>query len=175
MLPILLYHSRNSWTSYHDTIEYHSTNFFLSKFCIFIHVERYSLFFFFFLLFRATHAVYEGSQARIWIGAVVASLYYSHSNTRKLGCVCDLHHSSQQSLKLNPVSKARDRTRILLDSRWICYHWATMRTHKCYSTLFNESFGLFPGFFGPFFFCFILFSYCRKHYEYSSHWFEHVR
>lgn len=27
-----------------------------------------------------------------------------------------------------------------------------MRTHKCYSTLFNESFGLFPGFFGPFFF-----------------------
>ena len=31
-------------------------------------------------------------------------------------CVCDLHHSSWQRLILNPLSEARDRTRILMDT-----------------------------------------------------------
>ena len=31
-------------------------------------------------------------------------------------CVCDLHHSSQQRLILNPLSEASDRTRILMDT-----------------------------------------------------------
>ena len=38
------------------------------------------LFFFFFLLFRATHAAYEGSQVRGQIGATAAGLHHSHSN-----------------------------------------------------------------------------------------------
>ena len=35
--------------------------------------------------------------------------------------VCDLHHSSQQHQILNPLSGARDRTRILMDTSWVFY------------------------------------------------------
>ena len=34
--------------------------------------------------------------------------------------ICDLHHSSQQHWILNPLSRARDRTHILLDTCWVC-------------------------------------------------------
>ena len=36
--------------------------------------------------------------------------------TQDLSLVCDLHHSSQQCWILNPLSKARDRTFILMDT-----------------------------------------------------------
>ena len=36
--------------------------------------------------------------------------------------VCDLHHSSWQPWILNPLSKARDRTRLLMDASQICFH-----------------------------------------------------
>ena len=45
-----------------------------------------------------------------------------------LSCICDLHHSSQQHRILNPLSKARDQTYILMDTSQICFHWATMGT-----------------------------------------------
>ena len=32
----------------------------------------------------------------------------------------DLHHSPWQCWMLNPLSKARDQTRILMDSIWVC-------------------------------------------------------
>ena len=38
-------------------------------------------------------------------------------------CICDLHHSSWQLL--NPLSKARDRTRILMDASQIHFCWVT--------------------------------------------------
>ena len=41
---------------------------------------------------------------------------YSHS---KWDPICDLHHSSKQLCILNPLSKARDQTRILMDTSWI--------------------------------------------------------
>ena len=34
--------------------------------------------------------------------------------------VCDLHHSSQQPWILNPLSKARDQTHILMDPSQVC-------------------------------------------------------
>ena len=68
--------------------------------------------FFVFGLFRATPPAYGSSQATGWIGAVAASL----------------HHSSWQCWILNPLSKARDRTRTLMVTRRICYHWAMMGT-----------------------------------------------
>ena len=36
--------------------------------------------------------------------------------------VCDLHHSSGQRQILNPLSKARDRTHILMDTSQVHYH-----------------------------------------------------
>ena len=36
------------------------------------------------------------------------------------GCIGDLHHSSWQHCILNPLSKARDGTHILMDTSWIC-------------------------------------------------------
>ena len=36
--------------------------------------------------------------------------------------VCHLHHSSWQCQILNPLSEVRDRTHILMDTRWVHYH-----------------------------------------------------
>ena len=37
-----------------------------------------------------------------------------------LSLVWDLNHSSQQCRTLNPLSEARNRTCILLDTSWVC-------------------------------------------------------
>ena len=69
-------------------------------------------FFFLLLLFRAAPA-YGGSQARGQIGA--KPLAYTRATAmRDLSLVCDLHHSLQQYQILNPLNKARDRTRNLM-------------------------------------------------------------
>ena len=39
-----------------------------------------------------------------------------------LSCICDLHHSSQQRGILNPLSEARDRTCVLVDTSRHLYH-----------------------------------------------------
>ena len=43
-------------------------------------------------------------------------------------CVCDLHHSSGQCRILNPLSEARDGTRILTDTGRIRFHCAMTGT-----------------------------------------------
>ena len=43
--------------------------------------------------------------------------------------VCDLHPSSRQHRILNPRSKARNRTHILMDPSRICFHCATTGTN----------------------------------------------
>ena len=89
-----------------------------------------SLFFFFF--FWATSAAYGGSQARGGIRVVAAGLRQSHSNTGPKPHL-RLHHSSRQCLIPNPVSEARDRTCILMGTRWIHFLCATMGTPLVYS------------------------------------------
>ena len=42
--------------------------------------------------------------------------------------ICDLHHSLWQCQILNPRSKARDRTRVLMNPSQICFHYTTMGT-----------------------------------------------
>ena len=48
--------------------------------------------------------------------------YTTATEMQDLGHVCDLDHSSRQHWILNPLSKARGRTCILMDTRRVCYH-----------------------------------------------------
>ena len=73
------------------------------------------LFFFFFsFCFRAIPVTYGSSWARGWIGL-------SHF-------ICDLYHSSRRGWFLNPLSKARDQTHILMGTSWVHFPWATVGT-----------------------------------------------
>ena len=56
--------------------------------------------------------------------------YATARATWDLSSVCDLHQSSRQCLILNPLSEARDRTCIVMDTSWVCYRCATMGTLK---------------------------------------------
>ena len=51
--------------------------------------------------------------------------YATATAMEDLSLICNLHHSSQQLRILNPLSKARDWTHILMDTSWICSRWAT--------------------------------------------------
>ena len=81
--------------------------------------------FFVFLLFRAASVAHGGSQVRGLIGAVAAGLYHSHSN---MGSKLCLYHGSRQRWILNPLSKAKDRTRNLMVPSQIHFRCATMGT-----------------------------------------------
>jgi len=56
--------------------------------------------------------------------------------------VCDLHHSSRQCRILNPRSKARDRTRVLMDPSRVRYCCAMMRTPRFIFNPNQEPLGL---------------------------------
>ena len=42
--------------------------------------------------------------------------------------ICDLHHSSRQRWILDPLSEARDQTRVLMDTSQVHYHCTTVGT-----------------------------------------------
>ena len=68
--------------------------------------------------FRATCMAYGSSQAR---GKLELQLpaYATATAIWDPSHVCNLHHSSRQCWFLNPLTKARDRTRILMDTSWV--------------------------------------------------------
>ena len=68
-----------------------------------------------FVFLRAAPMAYAGSQARGGIGTQLPA-YTRATAARDLSRVCDLHHRSWQRRILNPLSKARDRTHILMDA-----------------------------------------------------------
>ena len=77
-------------------------------------------------LFRATPTAYGNSQARGWIEAVVKSKlqllgYATATAMSDLSHICDLHHSLWQHQILNPVSRAKDQIRILMDTSLVHY------------------------------------------------------
>ena len=47
-----------------------------------------------------------------------------------LSSICNLHHTSQQCQIFNPLSEARYRTWILMGTRWIHFHCATMGIYR---------------------------------------------
>ena len=68
-----------------------------------------------FCLFRAPHRACGSAQVRGRIGTAAASL----------------PHSSGQHQILNPLSKARDETHILMDTSHVCFLCATVGTPYC--------------------------------------------
>ena len=72
--------------------------------------------FVFCFFFRTTPKVHGSSQARGWIGATVAGLHHSHSN---LGSKSHLWPTQQCGI-LNPLSKARNQTCILMGPSQVC-------------------------------------------------------
>ena len=48
--------------------------------------------------------------------------YQSHMTMWDLCCICNLHHSSQEHQILNPLSKARDQTHVLMNASQVHYH-----------------------------------------------------
>ena len=48
--------------------------------------------------------------------------YATATETQDLSHTCDLHHSSWQCQIANPLSEARDRTYILMDTSQIRFH-----------------------------------------------------
>ena len=92
---------------------------------IVIHTNTMPFTYSYFSFFRATPVAYRDSQAR---GQMELQLLAHATATamRDPRCACDLHHSSRQRRILNPLSKVRDRTCVLMDASWIHFRWATM-------------------------------------------------
>ena len=75
-----------------------------------------ALFFFVFLGPNLQHMEVSRLEGRI--GAVAASLHHSHSNT---GSEPRLQPTPQpMAMDLNPLSEARDRTCVLMETSWVC-------------------------------------------------------
>ena len=74
------------------------------------------------------------------MGVAAAGLHHSPSNTGSEPCLC-LHHSSWQCWILNPLSKARAPTHILMVTSRVHYRWATTGTPDhflmCLSTFYK--------------------------------------
>ena len=46
-------------------------------------------------------------------------VYTTATAALDLSCTCDLYHSTWQCWSLNPLSEARDRTGVLMDTSWV--------------------------------------------------------
>ena len=62
----------------------------------------------------------EGPRLRIELELQLLA-YPTATATPDLSHICDLHHSSWQRRILNPLSEARDQTRIFTDTKWGSY------------------------------------------------------
>ena len=82
-----------------------------------------SLFFFFFLGLHPRHM--EGPRLGVE-SELQLPAYPTATATQDPSHICDLHHSSQQRQKLNPLSEARDQTGNLMVPSWI--HFLCART-----------------------------------------------
>ena len=82
--------------------------------------------FYFIFIFRAAPAAYGSSQVRGQIRAAAASLPHSHSHARSEPRLWPTPQPQQHRI-LNPLSKGRDWTRVLMDTSRFVTCWATKR------------------------------------------------
>ena len=80
--------------------------------------QEQSMFLFLFLFFLLGLHMQHTEVPRV---GVKLELLQPHQWCQDPSRVCNLHHSSWQYWILNPLSRARDRTRILVDTSWFCY------------------------------------------------------
>ena len=81
---------------------------------------------FFFCFFWGLHQ-WHMEVPRLGVESELQLLAYTTATAAQdLSCICDLHHSSQQCRI--PLSEARGRTRILMDTSQNCFHCATVGT-----------------------------------------------
>ena len=59
--------------------------------------------------------------------------YTTATATQDLSHVCNLHHNSRQHWTLNPLSEARDRICILIDTSQICFCCTSTGTPEMYT------------------------------------------
>ena len=83
---------------------------------------QWVLFFFFVFVFLGLQPWHmevprQGVQSELQLPA-----YTTATATWDPSCVCDLHYSSRQCWILTPLSEARDRTLVLMDTSQIRYH-----------------------------------------------------
>ena len=76
-------------------------------------------FFFVFCLFRVASVAYGCSQARGPIGTAAAGLHHSHGNAISEPRLCPMY-SLRQHWILNPLSEARDRNCVIMDTSRVC-------------------------------------------------------
>ena len=86
------------------------------------------LFFFFFFVFLGLYLWHMESPSLGVKSEVQLPACTTATATQDPRCVFDLHHSSRQCWNLNPLTEARGRTCILMDTSWICYRCATTET-----------------------------------------------
>ena len=83
--------------------------------------RRMCHFFFFFFFFLGRH-IRQVEVPRLGVELELLLLTYATATAIwGQSCICHLHHSSQQCWILNPLSKARDQTCILVDTSQFCY------------------------------------------------------
>ena len=90
--------------------------------------EKFSFCYYYYLLFLGPHLRHM-EVPRLGVEPELQPLACATATARwDPSCVCDLHHSSQQCWIPDPLSEARDRTHILMDTSRILFHCVTTGT-----------------------------------------------
>ena len=101
--------------------------------CSFIcwwHIAVFTLsffFFFFFFLFQGLHLRHV-EVPRLGVKLELQLPACQIWTTPDLSCICDLYRSSWQCQILDPLSKAKVRTRVFMDASWVHFHCAITGT-----------------------------------------------
>ena len=95
-------------------------------------------YFLFFCLFRTTPVASGSSQIRNGIWAAAAGHSHTHSNARSEPCLWPKPQLAAMQI-LNPLSKARDWTCILMETSRFHYNWAKIGTPIFLYLFFNYS------------------------------------